>query len=409
MYCKYCGNKLDNNAIFCVKCGKKIEDAENVNETLTDTAKIEHKEKKSGKIVAIVVIAVVFIGIITISLVLLNNPYYHALCFGNVEEKFAVAMKIEQERNALIKTNYPYSYEKKTMKLLKKAADAGFEQACFKLAESYELRADKDKDVNLAIGYYKKAADMGNATAALRVGKLADDWNISKAYYRKAGEAGLGEGWYHLAGSSRAEKDFETALIYYNRAVQSGYKDALYDMGYVYYYELNDYKNGLLCLKEAVENNNTEAMCLLGFIGFENKDYNLSRVCYQMASDLDDKRGKRNLGFLYFKGYGVKRDYQMSISLFKEASSNAPTSFDNKTELGRAGKEFSYVLDSFFSLGSKDIDILSYADMIYFIGYMTENGLGTSKDIDSACAWYEYAATLGQDDAKAVLEKLNNN
>ena len=402
MYCKYCGTRINDNSTFCPKCG----------ETLSTTT-VSYKEKNSKKIAAIAIIAVLSIGLLVTFLVLYRNPYYNALWFGSAEEKFNVAMKIEQDRNPLrVALGLdPYDYDKKIMKLLKQAADKGFDQACIKLGESYERRYNGDE--NLALEYYKKSADMGNAESALHIAMMpiAIETNISETYSRKAAESGLGEGWYHLAGRPREEKDFETAMMYYKKAVEAGYKDALYDMGYMCLYESHDYKNGLLYLKDAIQQGNTSAMCLIGYIAFENKHYDLSFNHFQMASDAGDRRGKRNLGFLYFYGIGVKKNYQAALALFKEASLDDPTSYKNGTELDEAKKKFANMLAFILEVlpSEEEFDILSYTDMIYYIGYMMQNGLGTDKDIDSARAWYEYAAALKQNDAKAALENMNNN
>lgn len=402
MYCKYCGTKINDDLTFCSKCGKSL-----------STTTVGYKEKNPKKIAAITITATIFIGLLVTFLVLCKNPYYNALWFGSAEEKFTVAMKIEQDSKPLrvaLGLN-PYDYDKKTMKLLKQAADKGFDQACIKLGESYERRSYGDE--NLALEYYKKSADMGNAESALHVARMpiAIESNLYDTYSRMAAERGLGEGWSNLAGTPRLEKDFETAMMYYKKAVEAGYKDALYDMGYMCLYESHEYEKGLLYLKDAIQQGNTRAMCLIGYIAFENEEYDLSFNHFQMASDAGDRRGKRNLGFLYFYGIGVRKDYQTALALFKEASWNDPTSYKNGTELDEAKKKFANVLAFIIELNSseQEFDILSYNDMIYYIGYMMQNGLGTNKDIDSARAWYEYAAALEQDDAKAALEKMNNN
>lgn len=32
MYCKYCGNQIDDDSVFCLKCGKQVEQAQKVSE-----------------------------------------------------------------------------------------------------------------------------------------------------------------------------------------------------------------------------------------------------------------------------------------------------------------------------------------------------------------------------------------
>ena len=53
MYCKYCGNKLDEQAKFCSKCGKLVEDRREVDffdePVYVDTIREAEKDKLSGK------------------------------------------------------------------------------------------------------------------------------------------------------------------------------------------------------------------------------------------------------------------------------------------------------------------------------------------------------------------------
>ena len=85
MFCKNCGNKIDDDAAFCTNCGAKISDeiitpeesaeiSPAVNETNQDK-ELENKTKndKLANIVAITILSIVVLGFIITSIVL-NKP-----------------------------------------------------------------------------------------------------------------------------------------------------------------------------------------------------------------------------------------------------------------------------------------------------------------------------------------------
>ncbi len=64
MFCRYCGNEIEDDSVFCTKCGKKLVDemSENIQEN-----KVKLDDKKRifiGVIITICIIIISFISLI---------------------------------------------------------------------------------------------------------------------------------------------------------------------------------------------------------------------------------------------------------------------------------------------------------------------------------------------------------
>lgn len=62
MYCKYCGNKLDDQATFCSKCGKRVvEEVSLFEEEKVENPQVEqHKSQLGGSILGFAITGMVF-------------------------------------------------------------------------------------------------------------------------------------------------------------------------------------------------------------------------------------------------------------------------------------------------------------------------------------------------------------
>ena len=62
MYCKYCGNKLDDQATFCSKCGKRVvEEVSLFEEVKVENPQVEqHKNQLGGSILGFAITGMAF-------------------------------------------------------------------------------------------------------------------------------------------------------------------------------------------------------------------------------------------------------------------------------------------------------------------------------------------------------------
>ena len=77
-----------------------------------------------------------------------------------------------------------------------------------------------------------------------------------------------------------------------------------------------------------------------------------------------------NLGLMYAKGQGVKKDLKEAVNWYKKAAER------------------------------------NLAKAQFYLGWMYENGLGVKKDLTEAIKWYRKAAEQGYEPAKALLKNI---
>lgn len=123
-----------------------------------------------------------------------------------------------------------------------------------------------EQDYAVAMEWYKKAADLGNANAMNNIG------------------------WAYCHGIG-AEQDYAAALAWYEKAVDLGNVSAMNNMGYMYQYG------------EGVESN-----------------YAVALAWYEKAAALGNTNAMHNAGCMYFYGDGVERDYAAALAWFEKAA-----------------------------------------------------------------------------------------
>lgn len=64
MYCKKCGTQLEDNAVFCGNCGAKMDETQNSLNTPTQIAVGSKRKPLEGRIIVIILVAVVLLGAI---------------------------------------------------------------------------------------------------------------------------------------------------------------------------------------------------------------------------------------------------------------------------------------------------------------------------------------------------------
>lgn len=127
MFCKNCGNKIEEDSIFCVQCGTPVEQVENTDEGGIDTKKIKKVWNSFGYIWTVIVnIITVFVvvsiydslyddfEIIVVSLLILIylSIQTFIMTYGNILIKNAFSLNSEFNRiRKLIQNNEDYEYE----------------------------------------------------------------------------------------------------------------------------------------------------------------------------------------------------------------------------------------------------------------------------------------------------------
>ena len=129
----------------------------------------------------------------------------------------------------------------------RRSAEMGNADAQYKLGEFYyygkgiEVKRNHPK----ALEWYRKSAEQGNAAAQYKLGDCyycgeKKDYAKAVEWYRKSAEQGnaaaqykLGECYYYGKG---IKQDYAKAVAWYRKSAEQGYADAQYNMGWHYEY-----------------------------------------------------------------------------------------------------------------------------------------------------------------------------
>lgn len=220
----------------------------------------------------------------------------------------------------------------------------------------YEKGIGTEQDYNLALEWYKKSAEQEYAIAYENLGDLyyygdgvGEDIQKAVEYYTIGANLNSPVCMYNLAycyySGEGIKRDLRKAFSLYKKSAEAGYCPSQEEMGKIY-------RKGLLG---------------------ENESPKKSFYWYSKAAEQGSGAGQFILGYFYDKGYGVKKDVNLSFEWYsKAANQNNPGAFNN-------------------------------------LAYCYEHGKGTSINLKKAIYYYEKAANMGNETAKKNLAKCYKN
>lgn len=154
----------------------------------------------------------------------------------------------------------------------KKAADAGILSAQLRLADYYLNGIIVNHDIWQAIYWYKKAAAQNDPYALFMLGTFADQ--------------GIGE-----------NINKQKALKYFTKSAQLGFAKAQYNIA-------KYYSQGIITEKESAP---------------------LAYYWYRKAALQDDSKAQKEMGFHYLTGHGVKQNYAYGLNWLNLSEKNGDT------------------------------------------------------------------------------------
>ncbi len=190
----------------------------------------------------------------------------------------------------------------------KKAADLGVIQAHIKLADWYIRGYYVDQDFEAAIEHYKEVADMSKDDE-VRGEVLV---KISEIY-----------GWLATSKNDKPEEMFKWLLI----AAEAGNVDSYVRVAHAYQEGKGverSMEKAISWYKKAAKVGNVIAMNSLGYIytnGMYNidEDYCEAKKWYLEAAELGSKDASWNLGNFYLNGFCVKKDRHQAYQWFSRS------------------------------------------------------------------------------------------
>lgn len=200
----------------------------------------------------------------------------------------------------------------------------------------------KQAPVEVAVKWYRIAAEQGNADAQINLGNaytkgasVEQDDAKAVEWYMKAAEQGAARAQWLLGNRYRRgrgiEQDVAKAFEWYSKAAERGFAPAQRNLGHLY-------RDGL---------------------GVE-RDYRKAFELYVKAAEQGDVYAQLNLGNLYQSGRGVRRDYGKAFEWYGKAAEKG------------------------------------FPPAQYRFGCMYEQGRGVGQDLDKALEWLLKAGEQGE-------------
>ena len=269
------------------------------------------------------------------------------------------------------------------------AAKQGHVAAQMKLASCYEEGYGVPKDTEVAIKWYKEAANKGDLTARKRYLELK---YASKTYevvirYRMALLLGadygnrnsqyqLGE-WFNSHNSQSSYR--EEAFSWYEKAAKSGHGEAMLKLGECYENGTgvySNYKEAIKWYRKAAKGGNESAQLRLAkaylYGNMVTKDVGEALKWYNKFGKGIDGADLCNIGYAYDIGDTVSVNKSKAVEYYRQAA-----------EKGDSVAQ-------------------------YNMGVCYENGNGVSCDINVAKYWYEKAAEQGYSQAQQCVSRISS-
>ncbi len=273
---------------------------------------------------------------------------------------------------------------------IKIKAEGGDAESQFKLALMYQSGDGVPEDLDMAIVWFTKAAEQGQADAQCALGSIylcvEKKRDLQKARYLLSQAAGkdvplaqfnLGMMYYDGTG---VEKNNRIAVDYFKAAAKRKLDMAQYNLGLMYTMGICD-EDEEDALQEAVEwfsksagKNFAPAQFKLAqayaYGAGVKKNAKTAEELYLKAAGQGHVRAQFNLAYMYDRGAGVKTDYSKAAMFYEKAAKQ-----------GHVSAQFN-------------------------LGGLYEFGVGVEKSYKNAAKWYLEAAKLGHAKAQWSLGEM---
>ena len=186
-------------------------------------------------------------------------------------------------------------------------------------------------DTLRAFGLFEKSSNMGYAPAQCEVAMRSDDDDVALSLLQKAIDQHYNYAYYLMFLTYRnghKYKDVEKAISYLQKGAELGDVTCQWLMGHCYFNGQDGLaKNGKLAeywLSKAAAQNHDIAMALLAYMYDDGKlvkrDIQKANELYQKAAELGNAEAAYNLAYSYLNGDGVEIDNERAFALMKKAA-----------------------------------------------------------------------------------------
>jgi uncharacterized protein len=272
---------------------------------------------------------------------------------------------------------------------LQKAGDHGSLPALVTLGTLHLYgKAGLPQSASLASGYYRSAANAGDATALFNMGVL------------------------HWTGQG-VEQSKSKAIDYFRRAADQEDSPALFNMGILHYHGDGvdqSFGKAFNFFWRAMKQGDTDAAVSLGRMHHRGLGTEVSlekaMICFRFAAEYGDVQTQYNLGLGCLHGEGLPQDINEAVKWIRIAAEKG---------LGDAQKEFGILCRDGTGVEQSYEEAFRWfvlagnqhqPDAQFEVGRQLQSGLGHPKNVQLAEQWYRAAANQNHTLATYVLGNL---
>lgn len=311
---------------------------------------------------------------------------------------------------------------KKAFALNMYAANMGSANGMYNVGMMYKVGLGVKQNFSSAVEWLKKASDAGHEDASVELGDYYLDRDEEQAvfYYGQGAEKGNAHAKYVLYqfyrdGLGGLEQNDAKAFELCSQAAALGDKDAIGDMGCCYEDGVGvdqDYGKALEWYLKAGEAGNALGFLNAGYAYSNGRgaelNYDLALENFKKASEMGEANGITAIGWLYREGASVKKNLQKAFQYLCTAAclgdAEAMNSVGNAYKNGQA-VDVDYKLAYGFyqkAADAGDTNAMGNVCNCYV------EGKGVERDLDKALSWYDKAKESGCSDKKLAecREKL---
>ena len=224
----------------------------------------------------------------------------------------------------------------KRVMLLQKAADAGSLDAMYDLADCYADGVGVGKNMELAIKWLTKAADLNHLKSQAGLGvmymmgdkELGQDYALAEKYLSMAAERGFPKAQLALSYLYRGMQEYAKALAWANKCLDVE-PEAGCVLGQIYDEGLGvepDIRKAMGYYEKAADGGDADAQNILGnyysSVERTEEELDLERAFnyYQKSAAQGHVYGTLNLGLCYASGYGCVKNMEKAFELITVAA-----------------------------------------------------------------------------------------
>ncbi len=296
-------------------------------------------------------------------------------------------------------------------------ANKGAVDAQNKLGMLYKDGVTVKQSDEIAIMYFKMAADQGFAEALNNLGVYCEskqDYIGAFDYYKRGTENGSGNAWSNLGtlyyDGNGVEQSTAEAITHFKRAAEMGIATAFHNIGICYYegrsisQDLDKAYAHFSCAAEKghVDAQNCLGICYKDGLGVNQSDEEAAKwfLCAAKKGHVD---AQNSLGICYNGGLGVNQSDEEAAKWFLRAAKKGHV--DAQNSLGICYKDGLGVNQSdeeaakWFLCAAKK----GHVDAQNSLGICYNGGLGVNQSDEEAAKWFLCAAKKGHVDAQNSL------